>query len=274
MKQERTYNIPAALLDAYENRRVILRGPDPAALAEILSSGRHHSVVSLQLLDVSADLEALSRLGYGSPIEVVLKDPEVEAAKLYRVTRLQRTHPVRIVIPAVAGLSKAVKVASSLRFPIKIEGTQPDPAVIEELCQTLDLFLHDRAVSQPIDYFSGLLTALLHRLPITAWDIQEEDPAMLRYVTDDGHETIARRPFIAGADLDSFHVVFTERVLSDGAECASCRFFTSCGGYFKWPDQNYSCDGIKQIFQKLQDAVHELDDDLTLNSRFTMESTR
>ena len=263
MAEPCTYNVPVELLSAYGDCRVVVRAKAPSALALSLSQKPGDEIVMLQLLDINADLEVLETCSYGIPIEIVLKYPQCEASKLYRVTKLQRAHPLRIVIPVVAGFSKAVKVASALHLPIKLEGNQPEPDVIEELCSVLDFFLHNKAVSQEIDYFSGLLTAQFHKLPITLWDVQEEDPRSLRYVTDDGEEVVARAPFVAcEGGLDGFRVALMERVLRPGAECASCLFFPECGGYFKWPDQNFSCDGVKRVLGKLRDAARELQDDL------------
>lgn len=264
MTKYRTYNVPLSLVSDYKNCRLVVRAVDPVTLADSLASEPNDDIVMLQLLDISVDLDALATSGYGIPIEVVLDDPQTEAAKLYRVMKLQRTHPVRIVIPVVAGFSKAIKVASSLNLPIKLEGTQPEPAVVEELCEALDHYLHSKAVAQPIDYFSGLLMVRLHKVPITLWEIQEEDPASVRYITDDGHEVVARRPFTSNNEsLDSFRFKLTERVLNEGEECATCEFFPECAGYFKWPDRSFSCNGIKRVLHKLQQAAKELEDDLS-----------
>ena len=263
MPQYRTYNVLLELVSGYKDCRLVVRANDPVALADSLAAEPNDEIALLQLLDISAEIDVLATSGYGIPIDIVLKDPQTEAAKLYRVMKLQRTHPVRIVVPVVAGFSKAVKVATALHLPIKLEGTQPEPDVIEELCETLDHFLHNKAISQPIEYLSGLLMAQLHKMPITLWDIQEEDPGSVRYVTDDGKEVIARAPFVNPA-VDSFRVALTERVLSPGEECASCRFFPECAGYFKWPNADFSCEGIKRVFEKLHSAALELEDDRSL----------
>jgi len=263
MVQDCTYNVPVELLSADGNCRMVVRGKDPSALAASISQKSGGEIMMLQLLDINTDLEVLETCGYGIPIEIVLRYPQSEASKLYRLTKLQRAHPLRVVIPVVAGFSRAVKVASALHLPIKLEGNQPEPEVVEELCAVLDYFLHNKAVAQEMDYFSGLLTAHFHKLPITLWDVQEEDPGSLRYINDDGKEVVAREPFVAGDDsLDSFRVAWMERMLRPNAECASCLFFPECGGYFKWPDQNFSCAGVKRVFTKLREAAHELQDDL------------
>ena len=275
MSQHCTYNVPVELLSDYKDCRLVVRAKDPSALADSLSQKLDGEIVMLQLLDIAADLEDLSTCGYGIPIEVVLKHPQSEATKLYRVTKLQRAHPVRIVMPVIAGFSKAVKVASALHLPIKLEGNQPGPDVIEELCSVLDYFLHNKVASQPLDYFTGLLTAQIHKIPISLWDIQEEDPYSFRYVTDEGKEVVARAPFLPADDgLDFFRVAFIERMLAGGEECASCPFFSECGGYFKWPDPKFSCDGVKRVFQKLHDAAYELQDDLASYPTAAMGASR
>ena len=260
-----TYNVPLALVGSFPDRRLIVRAYDPLAVVRTPSLADSDNLAGLQLLDITADLELLETWNPGLPIEVVLKDPEAETMKLYRVSKLQRTHPVRVVIPLVPEFSKAARVASFLNLPVKLEGAQPSPELIEELSETLDFFLHNKAVSQPVDYFSGLLVAILHKKPVTFWQIQEEDPGMVRYVTDDGLEALARRPFTAaGADLDTFQFELTRRTLSPDSECASCQFFLNCGGYFKWPNPDYSCEGIKRILARLRQAAYELHDDLSL----------
>lgn len=258
------YNIPLALIDSYPDRPLIVRAANPVAVVQTLSPQHLDNLVALQLLDIAADLDELEQWGAGLPIEMVLKDPESETMKLYRLCKLQRLHPVRVVAPIVAGFSKAVRVASFLRLPVKLEGTQPDPPLLEELAETLEFFLHNKAVSEPIDYFNGLLTAMLHKQPLTLWSIQEEDPALIRYVTDEGVETVARRPFVRDEGLETFHFELMKRVLSDDAECASCEFFLNCGGYFKWPNREFSCAGIKRVLHRLRDAAYELQDDLSL----------
>ena len=268
-----TYNVPLILVDSYPDRRLIVRTCDPSAVVQTLLPKHMSNLVSLQLLDISADLEPLEAWNPGLPIEMVLKDPEAETMKLYRLCKLQRTHPVRVVIPVVPGFSKAARVASFLNLPVKLEGAQPGPELIEELSETLDFFLHNKAVSQPVDYFSGLLIAILHKLPVTLWEIQEEDPGMVRYVTDDGMEAVARRPFTAEhEDLDTFHFELTKRTLSFESECASCEFFLNCGGYFKWPNPEFSCEGMKRILQRLREAAYELHDDLSLYPAVRTES--
>src|SRR5262249_28538291 len=154
-----------------------------------------------------------------------------------RHAKLLDKHPLRVAIPVVPGFSKAVKVATSLQFGVKLEVAQPDPDMVEELRTVLAFYLHHSSVSQPIEYFHSTLLSFYHREPLTLWDIQEEDPAALRYIVDDGQETIARR-FVSGnldtmaSDLDTFLTDLKTAVLTEQSECSHCEFFANCGGYF------------------------------------------
>jgi hypothetical protein len=273
MTQLATYNVPLALIDSYPNRRLIVRAINPETVVQTLSRQHLENLVALQLLDISADLDVLDGWNRGLPIEMVLQNPAGDTMKLYRLCRLQRSHPVRVVLPIVAGFGNAARVASFLHLPVKLEGTPPEPELMEEFSATLDFFLHNKAVSQPIDYFAGLLTAVLHKEPVTLWELQEDDPAIVRYVTDDGRETVARPPFTArDTDRDTFRFELTKRVLQPEADCASCDFFLNCGGYFKWPNPDYSCADVKQILQRVREAAYELQDDISLYPTVPTES--
>lgn len=108
------------------------------------------------------------------------------------------------------------------------------------------------------------LLAFYHHQPVTLWDIQEDDPASVRYVTDDGKETMARPPVgvrVSGA-LGSFVADLQQALLAERDECHACEFFAHCGGYFKWPRQDYGCSGVKTLFRTLQDASAALRHDL------------
>lgn len=103
------YNITLALLDQYQNSRLIVRAKNPALLVSSLSAERVADLVLVQLLDVSSDMDVLLSWMPGLPIEIVLSDPQSEAGKLYRVVQLLRSHPVRVVIPLVKGFSTGIR---------------------------------------------------------------------------------------------------------------------------------------------------------------------
>jgi hypothetical protein len=258
------YNIPVQLVPTYRGREVLVRSQDPAALVQALPDGDLDKLVGVQLLSLAADVDALANWGYGVPVDLVLLSPNTDFPLLYRHAKLLDKHPVRVSIPVLPELFKAVKVASALRFTVKLEVGQPDPWAIESLQSVLDFYLHHPSVSQPVEFFHTSLMSLYNRNPVTLWDVQEEDPAYIRYVTDDGRETMARRPIgvrVTG-DLGCFVADFQQELLAERGECCECEFFANCGGYFKWPRKDYSCSGVKTLFRTLRDASAALRHDL------------
>jgi hypothetical protein len=236
------YHVPLHLAAAYAGRKVIVRAPDSAQLVMTLSESARENLVGVQLLSLTADVDALADWAYGLPLELAMLYPAEEFPLLYRHAKLLDKHPIRVSIPVTSGFSKAVQVACSLQYSVKLELHQPTPAAIDELRGVLAFYLHQSSVAH----------------------INEEDPAHLRYITDDGRETIVRRlvsESVAG-DLNSFVARLEVELLAEGGECAGCEFFKNCGGYFKWPHRDFSCDGVKLVFRALQDAAGELEHDL------------
>jgi hypothetical protein len=273
------HNIPVNLVPAYRGREVIVRTHDPAALVKALPESDLGNVVGVQLLSLLADVDVLADWGYAVPIELAMRDPVTEFALLYRHAKLLDKHPVRASIPVVPGLSKAIRIAISLQFAVKLKLGQPEPAAIEEMLAVLDFYLHHASVSQPVEFFHTTLVSFFDRDPrnhMTLWDVQGEDPAYIRYVTADGEEMVARR--MAGAvepgDLESFVPNLQDRLLAEHSECSRCEFFDYCGGYFKWPRMDYSCEGVKRVFQGLKDAAIELEHDLELFKEARGEAVR
>ena len=213
----------------------------------------------------AATIDGLMRWEHAVPVDLVVQDPEADLPLLYRYSPLLAERPVRVSVPVAPGFSKVVKLALSLNFAVKLERSQPEPAVIEELLQVAGLYLHQSTVSQPVEYIHSMFLAFYRGDPVTLWAVQEEDPPRNRYITDQGEETISRR--FAGVDLKygiaSFIKEFTEELLSEKQECSDCEFFESCSGYFKWPRKEYRCDGVKALFQTLKDAAEELREDLS-----------
>jgi hypothetical protein len=153
---------------------------------------------------------------------------------------------------------------------------QPEPEAIEEMLGVLDFYLHHSSVAQPIEYFHTSLGSFYDRAPVTLWDVQEEDPAYVRQVTDEGRETIARRlvsESVTG-EIDYFASDLWASLLTQRSECCSCEFFGNCGGYFKFPDMDYDCDGVKTVFRALKDAADELRRDLSEYEEARTEARR
>ena len=178
------YNIPVHLVPAYRGREVVVRFQDPAELVQALPDSDIEKLVSVQLLSLTAAVDALADWGYGVPVELIMRSPATEFSLLYRHAKLLDKHPVRVSIPVLPGLFKAVKVASALRFPVKLDVGQPEPDTIEALQSVLDFYLHHPSVSQPVEFFHTSLLSFYNQAPVPLWDVQEDDPAYVRYVTE------------------------------------------------------------------------------------------
>lgn len=260
-----TYNIPPELVTAYRGRSIVVRASDPGAIVKQLSGESLDLVQYVQLVSAGIDPESLTPLanwGLGIPLDLVLNDPVVEFPLLYNFSKLVDKHPVRVSIAVKPGFTKAVKLALALNFAIKLVVGQPEPALIDEMREVLDLYLHRAQVAQPIDYFHGLFLSYFRQEPATLWSIQEEDPDQFCFVSDEGHETVS--PRFAGIDPrgDTNDAEAAEGGPHIALECDQCAFVDRCGGYFKWPDRSFSCDGVKTIFGTLNDAAAELRNDL------------
>jgi hypothetical protein len=258
------YNIPVKLIDRYRGRNVIVRSSSPSELVNFLRPTDPASVRFMQLLATAEDAGCLESFGPAIPLEIVLKDPALQYLQLYNYTNLVDTHPVRIAVPVVPGFSKATKLAISLNYGVRLELDQPDEVLLREVESVLDLYLHRSFVNQPVEFFHSMLLALYRNEPITLWEIAEEDPKVVRYVSDDGEETISRR-FVGmnlAGGLDDFVDRFGAELISERRECHDCEFFNRCGGYFKWPDRTYRCDGIKKLLRTLAGTAQEVQQDL------------
>lgn len=236
------YHVPAKLFEQYRGRDVIVRSSSPHELVECLRGVDLASVRFLRLSSTSEDTSCLESFGPGLPLDIVLENP-VHYQQLYNYTNLLDSHPIRITIPLVSGFSKAVKLAISLRFAVKLEVQQPDEDQLDELESVLDLYLHLSSVNQPIEFFHSLLLSFYRNEPVSLWEISETDPRSVRYVGDDGS--------VVNVDINS-----------ETQECHECEFRDRCHGYFKFPDRNYNCDGVKHLFRTLANAANEVRQDL------------
>ena len=258
------YQVPAALAEVYRGRQIIVRARETAELTAALANTDRNDVAYVQWLAMPAGLESLTCWRDPIPLDLKLARPAADYPLLYRGTALLEHRPVRVSLPVVPGFGRAVRLAVSLQFAVKLELGQPDPALIGELRQVLDRYLHQTTVAQPIEYFHSSLLALVHQCPASLWAIQEEDPAAFRHVTDAGEETLPGR--LAGVsapgDPSVFLTTWREELLKTQGECADCLFFDPCGGYFKWPDRAYRCAGVKTLFRTLHEAAAELRQDL------------
>lgn len=194
------------------------------------------------------------------PIDVVLSDPSSEFSDLYRLVDVCAVRDVRVSMPAAPGFLKAIKLAASLRLPIRILPGQPNPEQLAELAEALEFYLHEPMVEAPVEFFHSLLGSFCGADTDSLWMILEEDPAVFLRYDDQGIPKLPRSPSTPSEQMSI--AGFVERhfksLIECGAECATCPWRQECRGYFKWPDPAYSCGGVKQLFSIIAAAANEM----------------
>lgn len=266
------YNVAPAQIADYPGQRLVVRTADPAALVAQWPQPPA-DWYCLQLTGLPADAGCLVQWGGNIAIDIVVDDPINDYPKLYRYAKLVDNHPVRVSLPLVAGFNKVVRLASSLQFAVKLQPGQPPPALIAELMEALDYYLHHSTVPQPIDYFHEVLLGWVQDTPADLWTVLDEDPAQFRYISDSGDETFAPRLSTAAADPEEFVQRWQQSLIDAGGECGDCAYLDVCRAYFKWPQRDYDCSGVKQLFATLHQAAGELREDLRAYSATTGDSS-
>ena len=198
------------------------------------------------------------------PLDVVLSNPATEFSDLYRLVDVCAVREVRVSIPAVPGFLKAIKLAASLRLPVRVLPGQPTSEVLAELTEALGFYLHGAMVETPVEFFHSLLAAACGADTGSLWMILEEDPAAFLHYDAEGHVELPRsRGFrLAEISPEAFVEHHFQNLVEQGAECATCPWQQACRGYFKWPDPAYSCAGVKQLFSIIDAAAGEIEQDL------------
>jgi hypothetical protein len=193
----------------------------------------------------------------GVPLDVVLEDPSREAAGLYGLNPIARQRPVRVTIPGRPGAARASRIAMALQLPVRLLALQPSPAVLAELEEVLELYLHGAQTSAPVEFFHSALAWSLHGDAPPAWFALELDPDGFPRVGDDPAGAGQWPPAEAG-----FVQARLGHLVDGGAECAACRFRQWCQGFFKWPDPAYSCDGVTRLLARIEQSGAQLARDL------------
>jgi hypothetical protein len=258
-----TYNIPAAALSAFKDKTITVRSDDTRALIEAFSSVPRENLRSLQVLSMDCDVDALLRLSDSVPIDLVVDQPTQEFSRLYRFAELAGEHPVRAIVRAVPGMTKAVKIAQALDFAVKLEINQPEAPVADEILSLAKYYLRRSAARSPVEPLHSLLFSSYDGKPTSVWTLQEEDPAIDRYVLDDGRVILSKRLVSWEIAENQFVGVLNQFISAcrEADECAACQFFGRCHGYFRVPEKNYRCDHVKRLFGLLHEAGTELRQD-------------
>jgi|WetSurMetagenome_2_1015567.scaffolds.fasta_scaffold234851_1 hypothetical protein len=259
------YNIPASMVESYRGRQLIVRSDSPAEIVGKLSTEDLENVSYIQVLSLHADLGPLTLWRSGIPVDLVVQDVESDLPLLYQCAPLLTRRAVRVTVPVVAGFSKVVKLALALNFAVKLDVSQPGPELIREMDRVLGAYLHQSTVSEPVEYFHSLFLAYYRGETSTLWSIQEEDPALVRNISEDGAEALPIR--LSGHEISGDLLAFANHLKAERTagetECSGCDFLAECDGYFKWPNGEYPCEGVKGIFQTLREAAEQFRSDVT-----------
>jgi hypothetical protein len=260
-----TYNIPAHLFNSYQGNSVIVRSDNAWELVAYLLQANLENVLYVRLTAADVDPDPLMNWASALPVDVLVPNPAVEYPLLYNFSKLLDKHPVRISIPVKRGFVKAARLALALGFSVKLEVGQPDAALVAEMAAVLDLYLHRSEVSQPVEYFHSTFLSFFDRKQRSnLWSVQEEDPEQFRFVTNEGVETVS--PRFGKTDWEDLKLILAARqmpfTLTEETECDNCEFLETCGGYFKWPNKQFDCQGVKTLFSRLDLAAEELRNDL------------
>jgi hypothetical protein len=258
-----TYNIPAHLLASYQGKSVIVRSENPWELVAYLLQANPEHVLYAQLASPDVDPDPLMTWTSALPIDVLVRNPAVEYPFLYNFSKLIDKHPVRISISVKTGFLKAARLSLALGFSVKLDMGQPDPSLIVELAEALDLYLHRSEVSQPVEFFHSTFLSFFDRKHSpNLWIVQEEEPEQYRFISDEGVETVS--PRFGEVDWKEFKpTLAAQSTRNERTECDACEFLETCGGYFKWPNKDFDCAGVKTLFSRLSLAAEELHNDLT-----------
>ncbi|MFC1835555.1 hypothetical protein ACFL2Q_12590 [Thermodesulfobacteriota bacterium] len=262
------YNVPADRLKLVKDAGVIIRSHDQAALVQCAADVGLDRIVHLQLLSLDHAPHVLQELTAPIPLELVVEDVTTQYALLYRYADLLKTRPIRVRVPLQPGFGKVVKVAAAVEFPVILEAGQPERTIVEEMMMILDTYLHQTTMAAPVEFFHSLLMAYFGDEQATLWEIQDEDPAVWRYVTDDGTVVISKRLSLL-PELAEINAMDDIKALVPtwNSECVSCHFLTHCQGYFKLPDTSYHCREIVKLLRLIEEAGQDLRKDYDASLR-------
>ena len=261
--------LPTALAEEQGDQPFVALARTPDELVRWLgepSKGLQWIEVEGLLDNLEAWTPATQRCASQVQLDVILTKPALEFANLYRLVDVSATRDLRVSMPAAPGFFKAVKLAASLRLPIRLLPGQPTPEVLAELAEALEFYLHGPMVEAPLEFFHSLLATAAGADNGSLWMILEEDPKAFQRYDDQGRPLLPRSDGIAAAEAftESFVEDRLRTLLDQDAECASCPWQRVCRGYFKWPDPAYSCEGVKRIFSRIDAAADEIKQDLAM----------
>jgi hypothetical protein len=219
----------------------------------------------IQVEGLLGDPEVWSLAAQGAdevPLDVILSAPGSEFADLYRLVDVRSVRDVRVSMPATSGFLKALRLAASLGFPVRLLPGQPSADAVKELEEAVKLYLHDPMVDAPIEFFHSALAWMRGAPTGSLWRVLEQDPAVYQRRGAQRSRQASEASSEGGFPRD-FVPVFLAGLIQREAECAACPWQGFCQGYFKWPDPEYSCADVKRLFFRLRAAAEEIEKDLS-----------
>jgi len=269
---------PIHLIDRFRSHRLVVRSNDPRSFPRYLNGGVLERVAYLQLTDLEADPSPLVKWESVIPIDLVMRAPGREFPRLYAFAPLLDRGPVRVSVPVADGMEKAVRLAASLRFSVKIIPEQPGADQVMPLIRLADFYLRNPTIEQPIEFFHGLFFALVNSEVTTLWEILEKDPTRYGFVTDEGRMAdwepcpIPDMEISAGAcaetksgAVETLHSQ-RQRVMDRHKTCVECTYARWCRGFFKYPAPDYPCETVFPLFEHLFAAAAEFKQDLSASN--------
>ena len=181
----------------------------------------------IQIEELLGDPDAWAQAASGAsqvPLDVVLSDPASEFSDLYRLVDVCTMHDVRVTMPAAPGFLKAIKLAASLRLPVRVIPGQPTPEVLAELMEALEFYLHEPVVEMPVEFFHSLLAAKCGVDEGSLWMILEEDPAAFLHYDAEGRPQLPRSSGFRPIEIspEAFVEHHLKSLIDQNAECATC----------------------------------------------------
>jgi len=265
---------PVQLAGKFPHHRLVARSDDPRSFQGHLDPDGVKRVEYLQLTNLDADPSPLLEWESVLPLDLLMKAPGREFPRLYAFAPLLDRGPVRVSIPVAEGVEKAVKLAASLRFSVKIMPGQPDIDQVMQLIRLADFYLKNPTIEKPIEFFHSLFFAMVHNTPVTLWEILEKDPSRFCLISDSGQianepcplpteETCSEiAPEIQSGSGESHHSQ-PQSVMNRHRSCPECTYFQWCRGFFRNPAVDYSCMAVFPLFEYLFSAADELKQDMS-----------
>ena len=262
------------MIEMHRGRSLIVRTDNLSELNKSLTSEVLKNIVNIQLLTLQ-DTVLLNSHIYDAPLDLVVSDPMRDLPRLYNYKQWANKYPVQISVQAAPGFVKTVKLAAALNFAVRLLPGQPDSEQVKEIALLLNFYLHQSTVTQPIEFFHTMLFAFFNDEPLNMWTVLEENPLQYRYITDQGRETLSARfaDIELPDDLNAFEVTMIKPLREEVPECRNCEFLANCDTYFKWPNREFRCDGVKMLLRTLKDVAAELKRDYAVSADATGKKT-